>query len=121
MWGFFGTNELTLALELAAPIYNLALVFVVIYLFAKMFSLKNKMNFYLLPWKLIFVSLMIFVAEEVITIMRGLGWISITKHINGFFELCMVIIYIYALLLQREHLHPSNVKDRPKLAKKKRR
>ena len=88
---------MSLALSVAdvAPLYNLGLVVIAIYLFAKLFRtpLHDK-RVYLTPWKLLFVGLCIFILEEVITILRSAGIVTITRHINGFFELAMIALFI---------------------------
>ena len=94
--------SLGIALGQAAPIYNLGLVVIMFYLFVKLFSIKTKQ--YMFPWKLLFVAVLIFVVEELLTILRAFVDIGIPEQINGFFELSLVVIFIYMLLLQKEHI-----------------
>ena len=95
------------ALELAsvAPYYNLALAAITLFFFIKMFAtpLRNK-KVYLLPWVLVFVSFLIYLFEEIFTVLRMVGIIDIPVHINGFFELILISTFIYALLLQKEYI-----------------
>jgi len=102
--------SLALSLAEAAPLYNLGLVVVAIILFIKLFTtpVKNK-KIYLMPWKLLFLALMVFVLEEVLTVLRGMGIIDIPVHINGFFELIIISTFIYTLLLQKEHVKTVGV------------
>lgn len=97
-------SELTVALGLVAPYYNLVLVIITGYLFIKLFNthIKNK-KVYLKPWKIVFIALCVFIAEEVLTVLRAAGMISIPMHINGFFELIIISLFIYTLLLQKEY------------------
>ena len=97
--------SLALAIAQAAPIYNLGLVVIALFLFYKLFHtpVKNR-RVYLFPWKLIFLALLIFVIEEVLTVLRMLDVVNIPRHINGFFELLIIITFIYALLSQKEDL-----------------
>ncbi len=97
-------SEFTVALGMIAPWYNLGFVIIALYLFYVMFTtpLKNK-KVYLTPWKLLFWALMIFVVEEALTILRQAQLIDIPRHINGFFELAIISLFIYMLLLQRQH------------------
>ena len=89
----------------AAPLYNLGLVVILVILFLKLFTTPVRdRRVYLLPWKLLFFALLVFVVEEVLTVMRGAGIINIPIHINGFFELIIICMFIYTLLLQREHM-----------------
>lgn len=96
---------LTEALTIAGPYYNLALILIVLYLFGKLFStkIKNK-KVYLEPWYYVFAAVIVFVIEEIITVLRAAGIVEITLYINGFFELLIISLFIYTLLLQREHI-----------------
>jgi len=98
---------MSLALSLAevAPIYNLGLVVVAAILFIRLFRtpVKNK-KVYLKPWILLFFAMIVFVVEEILTILRAKDVINIPIHINGFFELVIIIAFIYALLLQKERI-----------------
>jgi len=106
------------ALGQVAPYYNLGFVVIVICLFVWLFKIQNK-RVYLLPWYCIFAALGVFIVEEVITILRAVGLLSIPVHINGFFELIMITLFIYAVLSQKEHVKEVyNVKKSSKLVKK---
>ncbi|MBW2972979.1 hypothetical protein KY346_01150 [Candidatus Woesearchaeota archaeon] len=96
-------SEFFSALGLIAPYYNLVLVVVLFYMFLKLFAtpVKNKKAFQK-PWTLIFVALLIFIVEEVLTVLRTAGLLNIPAHINGFFELGMIILFIYTLFLQKD-------------------
>jgi len=98
---------MSLALSAAqiAPLYNLGFVIIAIFLFVKLFTtpIRDK-RVYLMPWKLLFFALLVFVLEELLTVLRGMGIINIPVHINGFFELIIICTFIYTLLLQKEHL-----------------
>src|SRR5574341_2530810 len=97
--------SLALSLAEAAPIYNLGLVIVAVFLFIKLFTtpVRDK-RVYLMPWKLLFFALLVFIVEEVITVLRQMEVINIPKHINGFFEIIIICTFIYTLLLQKEHM-----------------
>jgi hypothetical protein len=86
-----------------APLYNLALVVIVFIMFLKLFSLKNK-KIYLLPWKLIYATILIYIVEEVLTVLNNLSILITPRILNAFFELAIVSIFIYALLAQKEYL-----------------
>ena len=97
--------SLGLAVAQAAPLYNLGLVIIALGLFFKLFTTRVRdRRVYLMPWKILFFAVLVFVLEEIITIMRALEIINIPKHINGFFELIIVCTFIYMLLLQKEHM-----------------
>ncbi len=97
--------SLALSLAEAAPVYNLGFVVIAIYLFIKLFStpVRDK-RVYLMPWKIIFFALVVFILEEVLVVFRGMGVVDIPRHINGFFEVIIICFFIYALLLQKEHV-----------------
>ena len=93
------------SLSQVAPIYNLGFVIIVIFLFLKLLStpIRDK-RVYLLPWKIIFFAVTIYIVEEGLTILRQLEIINVPVHINGFFELIIICTFIYMLLMQKEHL-----------------
>jgi hypothetical protein len=97
--------SLGLSLAEAAPLYNLGFVIIAIFLFIKLFTtpVRDK-RVYLMPWKLLFFALIVFIIEEVLTVLRQMEIINIPKHINGFFELIIICTFIYTLLLQKEHM-----------------
>ena len=96
-------SEFFSALGLIAPYYNLVLVVILFFLFLKLFATPTKNHrVFLKPWVLVFVALVIFIIEELLTILRTAGLLNIPAHINGFFELGMITIFIYTLLIQKE-------------------
>ena len=97
-------SEFLVALGTVAPVYNLILVIIAIVLFVKMFSVPRNKNIYVFPWKLIFIALLVYTAEEILTVLRMHDVINIPIHINGFFELFMIITFIYALLTLKDHV-----------------
>jgi hypothetical protein len=92
------------AMNVAAPIYNLALVVIVLVLFIRLFRTKASIPVYMRPWYYMFGVICVFILEEVITVLRNTGVLQIEAYINGFFELVIVSLIIYLLLLQREHI-----------------
>ncbi len=88
-----------------APLYNLLFVLISVFLFIKLFRTPvHDRRVFLRPWKLIFIGVCIFIVEELLTFLRGLIVIRIPVHINGFFEVAIVTLFIYALLLQKKHM-----------------
>ncbi len=88
-----------------APLYNLGFVLIAIFMFIKLFSTPVKdRRVYLMPWKLLFFALLVFIIEEVLTVLRQMEIVNIPRHINGFFELIIICTFIYTLLLQKEHM-----------------
>jgi len=88
---------------IVAPYYNLALVAIVIVLFTKLCVLKKK-SAYLLPWKILYLAVFIFIIEEIFTIFTFLGILSVPRIANAVFEFMIVFLFIYALLLQKQYL-----------------
>ncbi|MBI4451258.1 hypothetical protein HY642_04755 [Candidatus Woesearchaeota archaeon] len=91
------------ALATAGPIYNMAIVLIVLFLFQRVFATAPK-NAFMKPWKLLLVAVIIFIVEELFTVLRNAGVVVFREHVNGFFELVIISIFIYMLLLQRQHL-----------------
>ena len=97
--------SLAQAVAQVAPLYNLGLVVIVIILFIKLFNTPIRdRRVYLMPWKLIFGAFCVYVLEAILTVLRGQSILNIPIHINGFFEVLIIVLFIYALLLQKEHL-----------------
>lgn len=99
---------MSLALEncfgFVAPYYNLAFVFIVMVLFIYFFMIPNKHKIYYTPWKLLFFAIMIFIVEEIMTVMDALGMISFPKIIFALFEMAMISLFLYMCLLQKERV-----------------
>jgi hypothetical protein len=103
--------SISTALATAAPYYNLAFVAVAFFLWYHILAhTPTKKGVFLLPWKLILVGVLMFVLETVLTILRAAGVISIGRHINGFFELVIITVFIYALLVQKEYIQKQKLK-----------
>ncbi len=97
-------SELTGALGMIAPYYNLALTVIAFYLFMKFFKTKPKTKIFFLPWIYMLLAMIVFILEEITTVLRVEGLINIPVHINGFFELVIIILFIYTLLLQKQYM-----------------
>ena len=91
----------TQALGLVAPVYNLAFVTIAVYLFFKLFNTNAKSK-NLLPWKVLFAAVCVYIFEELFTVLRKVDLINVPVHINGFFELAIITLFIYTLLKQMQ-------------------
>ena len=97
-------SELYIALGRAAPLYNLVLVLVAIWLFITLFR-TPKGKAFMNPWYLLFVCVLLFVLETIITILRASGkLLFIPQYTNSFFEFAIIVIFIYVVLLQKEYV-----------------
>ena len=99
-------SEFTIALGQISPYYNLGFVVIVVFLFIQLFRAHatRESRVYLTPWVLIFCAVCIFILEEVFTILRSVGVLNIPTNINGYFELVIISLFIYSLLLQKEFI-----------------
>ena len=88
---------------LIAPYYNLALVVIIMVLFVKLFRTHTPESFSK-PWYLLCAALGLFVVEEVLTVLKFVGVISYPPVINPVFEMAMVALFIYMLLIQKRHI-----------------
>lgn len=102
-------NYFEACLGLVAPYYNLALVIIVVILFIKLFSLKNK-NIYLKPWKLLFFAIIVYIIEEFVTVLESLNVITVSELLFPLFEMVMIVSFIYMILLQKEYMNKNNLK-----------
>jgi hypothetical protein len=99
---------LSACLGIVAPYYNLALVIIVVFLFIRLFKTKNeKLN---KPWLFLFLAVLIYILEEVLTVLRAAGLPSLPRVFNGIFEMCMLSLFIYMLLLQKEAIKKTKGK-----------
>ena len=88
-------------LGLVAPYYNLVLVMIIIPLFIKLFKIKNeKIN--LQPWKILFIALIVYLVEEILTVLNSVGVTNSPRILTPIFELIIITLFIYMLLLQKE-------------------
>lgn len=93
----------TECLGLIAPYYNLVLVAIVIVLFIKLFTKKER-GIYKTPWYFLFVAIMLYVIEEGMTVMASMGLLEIPNSLFPILEMIMISLFIYMLLLQKEYL-----------------
>ena len=121
--------SLAIAFQQVAPYYNMALVFVVFILFGRLFLIKKRDSF-LLPWKIFCGAVGVYVIVQVLTILKFAGIVSCPLYINGILEFFMVSMFIYVLLVQKDHIaikqgkKPHRIKMhhiKPKIKKKKKR
>lgn len=96
-------NGLGICLGAIAPYYNLVLVMIVALLFYKLFNTPTKKVF-VKPWKFLFVAIFIYVIEEFLTVAEGINLILFPTWLFPFFEMIMIILFIYMLLIQREYI-----------------
>jgi len=96
-------TQFTEALGLVAPYYNLVFVAIVIILF--IFFLKNpNKNIYLKPWKLLLTAILVYVVEEILTVLNNLDILNVSKLVNPLLEMIIISLFIYIVLLQKEYL-----------------
>lgn len=93
----------TECLGLVAPYYNLVLVAIVIALFIKLF-MQHKKGIYIIPWYFLFLAIIIYVIEETMTVMASAGFIEIPNLLFPIFEMLMIGLFIYMLLLQKQYV-----------------
>ena len=92
----FGT-----CLGLVAPYYNLVLVLIILPLFIRLLHIKSKVV-NPKPWRLLFASLLVYIIEEILTILNSMNVVSSPRILTPFFEMVIITLFIYMLLSQRE-------------------
>jgi hypothetical protein len=92
------------AAALVAPYYNLVFSLIVLMLFLKLFSYSSYRFAYHKPWKILFLGFLLFIVETIMTILRGLGLIVFHPAIFPVFEMIIITLFIYMLLLQKQYL-----------------
>lgn len=112
-------SEFTQALGLIAPWYNLVLAAIVVYLFITLFIVYRRSRLgHIGPWVWVFIAVLIYIAEAVFTVLRSAGAFHLPYHVNGYFELAIISIFIYALLSKREYIHQTGPGHRMPLKKR---
>jgi len=96
-------QTLAYCLGRVAPYYNLALVIIVVVLFLKLFKMPNKKT-YIKPWKFLFAAVLVYVLEEVITVLSMADLIVVPKVVFPLFEMVIITLFIYVLLSQKESI-----------------
>lgn len=92
------------AIALVAPLYNLILAIIVVVMFIRLFSYGESKFAYIKPWRLVFYGLLIFIVEELMTVLRSLGLITFHPAIFPLFEMVIVTLFIYMILLQKQYV-----------------
>tara|TARA_Y100000310_G_C20094073_1_gene539627 strand:- start:3 stop:305 length:303 start_codon:yes stop_codon:yes gene_type:complete len=85
-----------------APYYNLVLAIVVIFLFIKLFKIGGKKTD-LKPWKFLFMAVLVYLGEEIITVLSMANLIVVPKIIFPLFEMIIITLFIYVLLSHKEN------------------
>jgi len=91
---------------IAARYYNLALVFVAVMLYIYLLRMEHKKVF-IKPWKYIFVSICIYIVEQTLSALEGAGLLKVSVMVYPLLEFFIIIYFIYALLVMREHIKDS--------------
>ena len=99
------------SLGIVAPYYNIIFVVIILFLFMKLFSVPNK-KIYLLPWQLLFLAIIIYIIEEILTIFYYAGIFQIPRIFNAVFEFLIITIFTYALLMQQEYLKKARMEKK---------
>jgi len=97
------TSTVGYCLGNVAPYYNLVLVLIVIALFIKLFKTPSKKT-YLMPWKFLFAAVLVYVGEEILTVLYMANMIQVPKITWPLFEAVIITLFIYVLLLQKENV-----------------
>jgi len=82
-----------------APFYNLLIAVVVFLFFVKLFQVSKKPRF-VKPWKLLFTAFMLYVVEQVLSILRLQGIFYTPRILNSLFELVIIVLFIYFILAE---------------------
>jgi hypothetical protein len=73
-------------------------------LFIYLLKIPNKGRIYYEPWKFIFFALIIFIIEEVMTILEASGAITFPRILFAFFEMAIITLFVYSCLIQKESI-----------------
>jgi len=97
-----------MSLSKISALYNVVFSLIVFFLLLKLVLIKKKSKkVFIKPWYLIFAAISVFVLEEFITILKFFHILSdaiVPRWINAVFELIMLVLFIYMLFLQINHV-----------------
>tara|TARA_Y100000310_G_C20540866_1_gene743225 strand:+ start:96 stop:416 length:321 start_codon:yes stop_codon:yes gene_type:complete len=100
--------EITQAIGMIAPLYNVALVIITFFLLWRLLNVRKKdRKVYLEPWKYVFAAIGLFLAESLVTALKFFGVITeqmVPRWFNAVFELVIIVLIIYMLFLQLNHV-----------------
>lgn len=96
--------NLGIAAGIVAPYYNLIFAVIAFILFLHLFSYESKKFAYIKPWKILFIGFILFIIETAMTILRGQGIIKFNPAIFPGFEMVIITMFIYMLLLQKQYI-----------------
>jgi len=85
------------------PLVNLVIALVIIFLFTRFFYLPHRLH-HVRPWKIIFIALLIWLIEEVLTIMDSFGVFHMNLLIGRGIELVIIILVLHAVFLQKRYI-----------------
>lgn len=91
------------AVGFVAPYYNLVLVLILVMVFI-IFLRKTTKKVYKTPWKFLFAALMVYIIEEILTVLQGLNIITLSRLIAPILEMIIISLFIYMVFLQRDYL-----------------
>jgi len=100
--------SLLLSVGQVAPLYNVVLAGIALYLIYGLFKKK----FFSKPWKFLFFAVAVFLVESIVTASFFYGKEILPRWYNAVFELAMVIAFIYMLLIQLEHVKKKRFLNR---------
>ena len=80
----------------------IALLIFIIILLSILFTVREKEA--LLPWKVIFTAVLLLLAAEIVRLLSITGWYTGPREVIGFFELIVVALFVYTLLVKLERL-----------------
>jgi len=91
-----------------APLYNIALILITFYLIVKLVRMKKvDKSIFLEPWYYLCAVISIFLLESLITAMKFFNIITeqmVPRWFNAVFELMMIVLIIYMLFTQLNHV-----------------
>lgn len=89
--------------------YNLLIGLILAACFLWLFYIAKK-DFYIKPWKVLFLAGIFYMIEEIFIVLRTHNIIYTPVYLDGFFGIIIVSLFIYMLLLQKEYVKGLKIK-----------
>ena len=100
-------TSLQLAIAQVAPLYNIAFVIIILFLFAVLFSRRNK-RAYLKPWRILYFAIVLFIIEQSLVILSQQNIMHSPDLLFPIIELIIITSFIYMVLDQKLYLRRNS-------------
>ncbi len=100
-------TALQIAISQVAPLYNIAFVIIILFLFARLFSQQSKKR-YLKPWRILYFAIILFIIEQSLVILSQQNIMQSPAILFPLIEFIIITSFIYMVLDQKLYLRKKS-------------